>query len=62
MFSCEVCGAPGAELEDDDGMIVCDDCEQNRNEQAWERQCERFYGGDGPLSLEQQMANARKLK
>ena len=31
----------------------------NQDERAWERQCERFYGGGGPLPLRQQQIEAR---
>ncbi len=31
----------------EDGL--CDDCEQNDAEQAYERSVSDFYGGDGPM-------------
>lgn len=50
-------------IEDDD--FYCDDCEQNRNERAYERYCEDFHDGGSTrfVTLEQQqMADARRLK
>lgn len=45
-------------IEDDD--FRCDDCEQNKAEAAYERQCEDFHGGSGPLPLiEQQRQSLR---
>ena len=62
MFKCERCGDPTSNPEDDYCEHVCDNCEQNAAEAAYERQCERFYGGDGPKSLQQQQIEARRLK
>lgn len=36
--------------------------ESDRSEAAYERQCSRHYGGDGPRSLAEQAAEAQKLK
>lgn len=60
---CEKCGCPlNGEVALIEDEAWCHSCADNAAEAAYERQCERLYGGDGPLSLEQQMANARKLK
>jgi ferric-dicitrate binding protein FerR (iron transport regulator) len=37
------------------------DAEQNAAERAYERQCERFYGGSSP-SLRDQQIDARRVK
>ncbi len=60
---CECCDAPTA-LENEYGEFICDDCEQNAAEAAWERHCEAFHDGGaaGFISLEQQQADARRLK
>lgn len=47
-------------IEDDD--FRCDDCEQNAAEAAYERQCEDFHGGAGPLPLIEQQRQALKFK
>jgi len=38
------------------------DAEQDAAERAYERQCERFYGGNCPLPLREQMTQARGIK
>lgn len=62
MNKCDTCGAPALSGENDYGEFVCDDCEQNAAERAYEHQCEAFYGGSGPLPLRQQQIEAMKLK
>lgn len=42
--------------------LVEADHDENDAERAWERQCERFYGRGGPVSLREQQIEARKLK
>jgi hypothetical protein len=61
---CERCDAPTANPEDDYGEFICDDCLQNAAEAAWERHCEDFHDGGCTrfISLEQQQADARRLK
>jgi len=59
---CDRCDAPTANRENDYGEFICDDCEQNAAERAWDRHCESFYGGDGPLPLREQLIQARRLK
>lgn len=59
---CERCHAQTANTEDCYGEFICDDCEQNAAERAYEHQCEAFYGGSGPLPLRQQQIEAMKLK
>jgi ribosomal protein L37AE/L43A len=44
------------------GEFVCDDCVQNEAEAAYERQCEAFHGGGGPLPLIEQQRQALKFK
>lgn len=43
------------------GEFICDDCEQNAAERAYERFCEAFYGGE-VVTLHEQQIEARKLK
>lgn len=47
---CEKCDA--APITDDDTML-CDSCTQNAAEDAYERQCEAFHDGGGPLTLDE---------
>lgn len=62
---CEVCDSTEGEIITDPwgkehpdlGCSECDDPEG-----AYERQLEDYYGGDGPLSLEEQQRIARRLK
>lgn len=46
LVDCEHC--------DGSGECDCDDCTNAASEAAWERCCEDFYGGSGPLSLDEQ--------
>lgn len=61
---CERCDAPTATLENEYGEFICDDCEQNAAEAAWERHCEDFHDGGATQfkSLQQQQIEARRLK
>lgn len=58
---CIKCDCETDSPENDYGEFICDDCEQNAAEAAYERQCESFYGG-GHCSLAQQQADARRFK
>lgn len=62
--NCDRCTAPTANPENDYGEFICDNCEQNSAEAAYERHCEDFYDGGATRfnSLEQQQAGARRLK
>lgn len=40
----------------------CEDCEQNANERAYERSLEDYYGGSGPVTLEEQHRAAWEQK
>lgn len=42
---CERCSAPTLAAENEYGEFVCEDCEQNAAEAAWERHCEDFHDG-----------------
>jgi len=63
---CDKCEAPTANPENDYGEFICDDCEQNAAEAAWERFCENFHGGSDPLTIREQHIAAweekRRLK
>lgn len=58
---CESCGQAAPDASDD-GEGICADCAQNRAEAAYERQCEAFHGGDGPMTLREQQIAAWRLK
>lgn len=62
--ACDCCGNGTTNAEDEYCEFICDDCLDNRAEAAWERHCEDFHDGGCTsfISLEQQMAGARKLK
>lgn len=61
---CDKCDAPTANAEDDYGEFVCDDCQQNAAEAAYERHCEDFHDGGATQfrSLRDQQIEAMKLK
>jgi hypothetical protein len=63
LCTCDDCGIE-AEDATNDGDSLCEDCVQNRAEAAWERHCEDFHDGGSTrfISLEQQQADARRLK
>ena len=62
---CEKCGCKlngeAAYIEATD-EVWCHSCADNADEAAYGRQCEDFYGGDGPLPLIEQQRQAFKLK
>jgi len=64
MNKCDKCGAPTLSGENDYGEFICDECEQNAAEAAWERHCEDFHDGSCTRfnSLQQQQIEARRLK
>jgi ribosomal protein L37AE/L43A len=61
---CDKCGSLTIKDEDDYGEFVCEDCEQNAAEAAWERHCEDFHDGGATSfrSLQQQQQDAWRLK
>lgn len=59
---CERCNAKGSLDENEYGEFVCANCVDNEAEAAYERQCEDFHGGSGPLSLRDQQIAAMKFK
>ena len=62
MGICEEFGGTENVYENEYAELICAECDQNRQERAWERHCEVFYGGGGPLTLREQQIEARKLK
>jgi hypothetical protein len=46
MFECEHCEGKGE--------CDCEDCMSAASEAAYERQCEDFYGGSGPPTMDEQ--------
>ena len=72
---CRFCSAPIKEEDltgpvtvlDEYDDIYCDEScleghRENQNERAYERQLEDFYGGSGPVTLDEQHREAWKLK
>lgn len=59
---CERCSWVTTNPENEYGEFICDDCEQNAAEAAWERYCENFYGGSDPLTIREQQIEARRFK
>lgn len=63
-FPCDRCDAQTANPENEYGENICDNCEQNAAEAAWERHCEDFHDGGCMRfnSLTDQQIEAQKLK
>ena len=59
---CDTCDSVKDVSENEYSEFVCESCEQNATERAWERHCEAFHGGGGPLPLIEQQRQALKLK
>lgn len=63
---CSNCEAPTQNSENDCGEFICDNCQQNAAESAYERLCEDFHDGGStaswPETVRKQMEEARKLK
>jgi hypothetical protein len=53
---CDKCDAPTANPENDYGEFVCDTCEDNAAERAWERHCTDYDSGLLPLIEQQRQA------
>jgi hypothetical protein len=62
--ACFKCDAPTINPENDYGEFICDDCEQNAAEAAYERHCVDFHDGGSTrfVSLQEHQAAARRLK
>ena len=62
--TCDKCGEDCFNAEDEYGEYICEDCEQNAAEAAYERHCEDFHDGGCTRfnSLRDQQIEARKLK
>ena len=58
-MTCEACGKRITESEYDLYGGDCDDC---HDEKAYDRFCESYYGGDGPLTLKEIQMKAMELK
>lgn len=61
---CEKCEAPTTNPENEYGEFICESCEQNAAEDAYERYCEDFHDGGSTQfrSLLDQQIEAMKLK
>lgn len=64
MARCHRCNALVGGIEDEYGEFICEDCEQNAAEAAWERHCEAFHDGGATQfrSLRDQQIDAMKVK
>ena len=62
--ACERCDVVTASPENEYGEFMCDNCEQNAAESAYERYCEDFHDGGSTRfnSLRDQQIKAKKLK
>jgi hypothetical protein len=51
-------------VENEYGEFICDDCEQNKAEAAYERFCEDFHDGGATQfkTLQQQQIEAKRMK
>ena len=62
---CDKCNVVTFSDENEFGEYICDDCEQNAAELAWERHCEDFHDGGATWhsleSMLHEQAEARKL-
>lgn len=64
--SCEGCEAVDVPLRDYyDGrmkkpLMLCEDCETTKAEQAYERSCADFYGGSGDATTARHIREARR--
>lgn len=54
------CGRRGT-WNEDLGETICDDCTQNQAEAAHERMLSDFYGGSGPVTMDERMSAAAKV-
>ena len=41
---------------------MCEDCRDAASEAAWEQFCEDYYGGSGPVTLQEQYQAAAAIK
>jgi ribosomal protein L37AE/L43A len=62
MALCERCDRSTTKPENEFGEFICEDCEQNAAEAAWERFCENFHGGSDPLTIREKQIAAWRLK
>lgn len=46
----------------DEALYCSDDCRDNASEAAYERSMEDYYGGGGPVTIDEQCAAARAQK
>lgn len=61
---CEHCGLDTCNAENAYGEFICDDCQSNADERAYERYCEAFHDGGATsfVSLQDQQIAAWRLK
>jgi hypothetical protein len=65
MTPCERCDCATTNPENEYGEFICDDCEQNAAERAYERMCEDFHDGGStswPDAERKRTEEARRLK
>lgn len=59
-YGCERCQKPG--ISDRDGEWLCENCQANADEAAYDRQQESLMEGGGPPTLREQQLAAYKIK
>ena len=64
MALCDRCGSSTTSPENEYGDFICEDCEQNAAEAAWERLCADFHDGGSTrfVTLQELQIAARRLK
>ena len=65
MTLCEKCLADAVErtaTEERWGVPLCDSCATSEDEAAYERSCADYYGGSGPVTLNEQYQAAAAVK
>ena len=64
MSLCEICEEKGIEREGTKpsgwDTVMCEDCQDRASEAAWESFMEDYYGGGGPVTINEQYQAAAK--
>ena len=61
MTDTEECSECGKSFESKNGAEMCEDCEADAGEAAWEQHCSNFYGGSDPYTIAEICDAARKI-
>lgn len=65
MILCEKCIEDGREItatEDEFGSVLCENCRTSEAEAAHERMLEDYYGGSGPVTLNERSQAEAAIK